>query len=247
LDDLYNNLGLQDQNCLNHYNDNRRGVNLMTRDLFFNELREMNNTVISMGNLTIEAIDKSIQALVEQDKKIAKEVIEGDEAIDRLEELITAKGMHLLLTQQPVSSDFKEILAIIKMVIDMERIADQASDIAKLSINFNSPFLKKIEHIPMMNEIAQKMVRNALKAFVEKDQEMAIKTIQEDDILDDLYQIVRKELISLIPNSNESNSEQIADLLIIAKYLERIGDHATNICEWIIFSNTGVHKRSKLL
>ena len=85
MDDLYNNLGLQDQNCLNHYNDNRRGVNLMTRDLFFNELREMNNTVISMGNLTIEAIDKSIQALVEQDKKIAKEVIEGDEAIDRLE------------------------------------------------------------------------------------------------------------------------------------------------------------------
>jgi len=219
----------------------------MTREKFLSELKDINSNVVEMGNLTIAAIDKAIQALVLQNHEAAKEVIDGDEVIDQLEELITSKGMHILLTQQPVASDFKEISAVMKLVIDVERIADQASDIAKLAENFNTPFIKKIEHIPMMSELAKKMVAGALKAFIENNQDEAIRIIEQDDELDELYQKVRKELISVIPEATAENGAQIVDLLIIAKYLERIGDHATNICEWIIFYNTGFHKRSKLL
>lgn len=219
----------------------------MTRDKFFSELREIHDSVISMGNQAVEAIDKSISALMNQDRVAAQEVIDGDQDIDQQEEMITSKGLHILLTQQPVANDFKEISAVMKLVVDMERIADQASDIAKLSMNFKGPFIKKIEHIPMMSEVAKQMVRDSLKAFVNNDQDFAIRIIEEDDHLDALYQTVRKELIGVIPSANDMNAEQVVDLLIIAKYLERIGDHATNICEWIIFNNTGFHKSSKLL
>ena len=219
----------------------------MTREKFFKELRDIHDSVIVMGNQAIEAIDKSIIALMRQDKLAAKEVIDGDQDIDEQEEMITSKGLHILLSQQPMANDFKEISAVMKLVVDMERIADQASDIARLSMNFNGPFIKKIEHIPAMSEVAKQMVRDSLKAFIDNDQDLAIRIIEEDDRLDDLYQTVRKELIGAIPDANEGNAEQVVDLLIIAKYLERIGDHATNICEWIIFNNTGFHKSNKLL
>lgn len=219
----------------------------MTREKFLSELKEIHLDVVELGKATVEAIHKGIQALINQDKEIARAVIEGDERIDEMEEAITSKGMRIILHQQPVANDFKEISAVLKLVTDMERIADQASDIAKLSLNFNGPFIKKIEHIPLMSEMAKEMVSGALNAFIENSQEDALRIIEQDDEMDELYQKVRRELIRVVPETSEENAEQIVDLLVIAKYLERIGDHATNICEWIIFNHTGVHKKSKLI
>ena len=179
---------------------------------------------------------------VNQDVEKAKEAVKGDDVINHQEKNIENLCLKLLLQQQPVARDLRQISAALKMVTDMERIGDHAADISEITIALASqPYVKKLEHIQEMAKETMQMIVKAVDAFVEKDKEKAIAVMQQDDVVDDLFDTVKKELIGLI-HENPENGEQAADLLMVAKYFERIGDHATNISEWVVFSITGIHK-----
>jgi phosphate transport system protein len=147
-----------------------------------------------------------------------------------------------LLQQQPVARDLRQISAALKMITDMERIGDQAADISGIVIYLAGvPYIKKLEHLPQMAEAAISMVTGSIDAYLNKDLDLAKQIIKMDDIIDNLFVVVKNELIERI-HQNADNGEQAMDLLMVAKYFERIGDHAENIAEWVEFSITGVHK-----
>ena len=212
------------------------------RNRFDRQLQELNNEMIEMGAMIESAIEKAVSALVNQDVEKAKEAVKGDDIINHQEKIIENLCLKLLLQQQPVARDLRQISAALKMITDMERIGDHAADISEITILLaGQPYLKKLEHIQEMAKETMQMIVNAVDAFVEKDKEKAIAVMKRDDVVDDLFDKVKKELIRLI-HENPDNGEQAADLLMIAKYFERIGDHATNISEWVVFSITGIHK-----
>lgn len=212
------------------------------RNRFDRQLQELNNEMIEMGAMIEAAIEKAVSALVNQDVEKAKEAVKGDDIINHQEKIIENLCLKLLLQQQPVARDLRQISAALKMITDMERIGDHAADISEITILLaGQPYLKKLEHIQEMAKETMQMIVNAVDAFVEKDKEKAIAVMKRDDVVDDLFDKVKKELIRLI-HDNPDNGEQAADLLMIAKYFERIGDHATNISEWVVFSITGIHK-----
>lgn len=212
------------------------------RNRFDRQLKELNNEMIEMGAMIEAAIEKAVSALVNQDVEKAKEAVKGDDVINHQEKNIENLCLKLLLQQQPVARDLRQISAALKMVTDMERIGDHAADISEITIALASqPYVKKLEHIQEMAKETMQMIVKAVDAFVEKDKEKAISVMQQDDVVDDLFDTVKKELIGLI-HENPENGEQAADLLMVAKYFERIGDHATNISEWVVFSITGIHK-----
>ncbi|MBQ1393068.1 MAG: phosphate signaling complex protein PhoU [Lachnospiraceae bacterium] len=212
------------------------------RNRFDRQLQELNNEMIEMGAMIESAIEKAVSALVNQDVEKAKEAVKGDDIINHQEKNIENLCLKLLLQQQPVARDLRQISAALKMITDMERIGDHAADISEITILLaGQPYLKKLEHIQEMAKETMQMIVNAVDAFVEKDKEKAIAVMKRDDVVDDLFDKVKKELIRLI-HENPDNGEQAADLLMIAKYFERIGDHATNISEWVVFSITGIHK-----
>lgn len=216
-------------------------VNAM-RNRFDRQLEQLNNELIEMGNLVEHAIQSAVTALVKQDVDQARAAIEFDQEVDRQERDIEALCMKLLLQQQPVARDLRLISAALKMITDMERIGDQAADISEITI-----FLAKEEYVQdleLMSQMAMEtilMVTHSVEAFVQKDLNLAKSVIDHDDIVDKLFDDIKQQLILLI-QKNVANSEQAADLLMVAKYLERIGDHATNIAEWVIYSITGVHE-----
>ena len=212
------------------------------RNRFDRQLQELNNEMIEMGAMIESAIEKAVSALVNQDVEKAKEAVKGDDIINHQEKNIENLCLKLLLQQQPVARDLRQISAALKMITDMERIGDHAADISEITILLaGQPYLKKLEHIQEMAKETMQMIVNAVDAFVEKDKEKAIAVMKRDDVVDDLFDKVKKELNRLI-HENPDNGEQAADLLMIAKYFERIGDHATNISEWVVFSITGIHK-----
>lgn len=212
------------------------------RNRFDRQLKELDNEMIEMGAMIEAAIEKAVSALVNQDVEKAKEAVKGDDVINHQEKNIENLCLKLLLQQQPVARDLRQISAALKMVTDMERIGDHAADISEITIALASqPYVKKLEHIQEMAKETMQMIVKAVDAFVEKDKEKAIAVMQQDDVVDDLFDTVKKELIGLI-HENPENGEQAADLLMVAKYFERIGDHATNISEWVVFSITGIHK-----
>lgn len=220
---------------------------MSARNEFDRELEDLHLEMIRMGGLIEEAIDRSITALEKRDRELAETVIENDRKIDDLDHAIEARCLSLLLRQQPVATDLRAISTALKMVTDMERIGDHAADIADLSLRFDdSPFIKTLEHIPLMARIASSMVKDSINAFVKNDAEFAGQIIQRDDEVDKLFETVKQEIISILAHSTES-VDQAVDFLMIAKYLERIGDHAVNICGWVIFSVTGRHKDTKIL
>ena len=212
------------------------------RNRFDRQLEQLNNELIEMGNLVEHAIQSAVTALVKQDVDQAKAAIEFDQEVDRQERDIEALCMKLLLQQQPVARDLRLISAALKMITDMERIGDQAADISEITI-----FLSKEQYVSdlsLMNQMAMEtilMVTHSVEAFVQKDLNLAKSVIDHDDVVDKLFDDIKQQLIELI-QKNVANSEQAADLLMVAKYLERIGDHATNIAEWVIYSITGVHE-----
>ena len=158
-----------------------------------------------------------------------------------MENDIEARCLKLLLQQQPVASDLRLISSILKMITDLERIGDQAQDISEIVIILShSNFIKDLTHLPKMAEATIKMVKESIDAFVNKDIALANQVIEYDDVVDDLFVIIKDELISLIRH-DVKNGEQAIDLLMIAKYFERIGDHAQNIAEWVVYSLTGEH------
>ena len=215
------------------------------RNRFDRELIHLNDELIEMGSLIEKAIEKAISALVNQDAELARETIMMDEEIDDKEREIEHLCLKLLLQQQPVAKDLRVISSALKMITDMERIGDQASDISEITLQLaDKKYIKELETIQNMAKEASVMLVKSIEAFVNKDVVLAGEVIGKDDVVDDLFMKVKNELIELI-SRNTDNGEQATDFLMIAKYLERIGDHATTIAEWVIFSITGEHKSEK--
>ena len=212
------------------------------RNRFDRQLSTLNDELIEMGSMIEKSIETAIKALVNQDVDLARHAIEADEEIDRQERIIEDLCLKLLLQQQPVAKDLRLISSALKMITDMERIGDHASDISEITIALaDQPYIKKLEHIQQMAKETMIMLVGSIEAFVDKDLEKANEVIKRADVVDDLFDKVKKELIQMI-HENADKGEQAADLLMVAKYMERIGDHATNISEWVIFSITGEHK-----
>ncbi len=215
------------------------------RSRFDIQLEQLNTELIRMGALVEASISSAVKALIQQDKDKAKEAILADQEVDQKEKEIENLCLKLLLQQQPVARDLRLISSALKMITDMERIGDQAADISEIAIYLSDePFIKKLETIPQMAEETIKMVSLSIDAFVKRDLDLADRVIEMDDIVDDLFMTVKKDLIELI-HENRDTGEQALDLLMVAKYFERIGDHATNIAEWVRFSITGEHKNEK--
>ncbi len=215
------------------------------RNVFERELELLNNDLIEMGNLVESQINAAVTALIEQNAELAKRVVEGDKEVNTKEKEIEARCLKLLLQQQPVAKDLRLISSALKMITDMERIGDQAEDISEITIFLsNEKYFKQLVHIPQMAQEAIKMVRESVDAFVTKDLDLVMKVIANDDKVDELFNTVKHELIEKI-QENAGHSEQAVDLLMVAKYFERIGDHSQNIAEWVYFAITGVHYQGK--
>ena len=212
------------------------------RNRFDRQLVQLNNELIEMGGMIEKAISDTVKALVNQDIELASNVIEYDEEIDHQEREIEQLCLKLLLQQQPVAKDLRLISAALKMITDMERIGDQASDIAEIIGFLNGRIGTDAQYICQMAVAAMRMVTESVEAYVKRDVAMAEATIQHDDVVDDLFLKVKESLIQMI-SENPKDGEYALDLLMIAKYFERIGDHATNIAEWVVFSVTGMHEQ----
>lgn len=210
------------------------------RNRFDEQLFELNREIIEMGALCEEAIANTTKALSNGDVALANSVRTESGSIDQMERDIESRCMKLLLHQQPVARDLRLISAALKMITDMERIGDQAEDIAEIITFLNGRTVKQISLIEEMASETMQMVTGSVDAFVKKDVALAEKIIQQDDIVDDYFSKIKCGIISLIAE-NPEDGEYVLDLLMIAKYFERIGDHATNIAEWVIYSVTGKH------
>jgi len=214
---------------------------ITVRNRFDRELDLLNNELIEMGNLIESSIKAAISALKEQNVELAKKIVENDSEIDDMEREIEKRCLKLLLQQQPVAGDLRFISSALKMITDMERIGDQASDISEITIRLaDKPYIKELIHIPEMAEVAIKMVKYSIDSFVRKDIELIKKVILLDDQVDELFDIIKNEFIHIV-REDINSKEQVIDLLMIAKYLERIGDHAQNIAEWVYYAITGEH------
>lgn len=209
------------------------------REKYMRQLELLSKLLTEMGQMVEKAIEKAIRALISQDEELAKEAIRYDEEIDDKEKEIQSLCLKLLLCQQPVAKDLRFISAALKMITDLERIGDQAADISELAVELsNQEYIKNLEHIKQMAVETTDMVIKSINAYVASDEKAAKDVIEHDGVVDELFVTVKNELIALI-NEDVKNGGQAADLLMIAKYFERIGDHATNIAEWVIFSVTG--------
>ena len=211
------------------------------RNRFDAQLEQLHQKLIGMGNLCEQVISMTYKVLMDEDHEAAREIIEKDSLIDLKERDIESLCLKLLLQQQPVASDLRKVSAALKMITDMERIGDQAADIAEiiLTSNIKAPGLD----IPIgrMAEATMRMVTDSVNAYVWQDLNTVRKVIEYDDVVDDLFLEVKDLLIRQI-DSNPIIHEHVMDILLIAKYYERIGDHATNISEWVEFSITGKHR-----
>lgn len=214
------------------------------RNRFDQQLELLNKQLIYMGELCEESIGKATTALKEGSMEQAEKVRIADEEIDQAETDIERLCLRLLLQQQPVARDLRQISAALKMITDMERIGDQASDIAEIIITEDKSEAQDIPMIIKMSEAASKMVRDSVNAYVEKDLDLARKVMENDDVVDELFEEVKTTLINFIAENKGLQGVEAIDLIMVAKYLERIADHATNIAEWVEFSITGIHKSS---
>nr|WP_076776198.1 phosphate signaling complex protein PhoU [Lachnoclostridium phocaeense] len=210
------------------------------RNKFDMQLELLNEQLTRMGELCELAINRVTKALVEGNLEQAKKVMAADEEIDQMEKDIERLCLKLLLQQQPVARDLRQISAALKMITDMERIGDQTADIAEIIISAGMSEAGDAKKIEEMSAGVARMVNDSVTAYVERDLELARKVMEADDNIDRLFDDIRGSIINLIAEGNRG--EQGVDLIMIAKYLERIGDHATNIAEWVEFSITGVHK-----
>lgn len=208
------------------------------RNKFNEQLLELNKEMIEMGNKIIDSIKMAIAALESSDTEKAKRIMESDAEIDRLQKRIENICFNLLIQQQPVATDLRNVTAAMKMVTDMERIGDHAADISEITILMGQESrVDQFEHIAKMANETMIMLNHSIEAYVEKDAEKARRVIEHDDIVDALFDAAKKDVIQLILDDS-GEGEEATDLLMIAKYFERIGDHATNIAEWVIFSLT---------
>lgn len=213
------------------------------RNTFNTQLDTLNAELVRMGTLCERAIAMSVGILTNRDSSDIENVLETDTEIDRLERDIEGLCMKLILHQQPVASDLRKISSALKMISDMERIGDQASDIAEIARYIIGSSADNANNIKEMAKDAVKMVSECVDAFVKNDLAAARRVIEYDDVVDNWFVKIKNELTELI-SKNNSAGEYYIDLLMIAKYLERIGDHATNISEWVEYSITGKHPKA---
>ena len=212
------------------------------RNSFDMQLRKLNNELIEMGSLIETAIARAYKGLINQNIELAKENVEFDREIDQKEKEVENICLKLLLQQQPVASDLRLISSAIKMITDMERIGDQAADISELTILMSkTQYIKRLDHIEQMAKATIEMVTTSVDAFVKRDLELARSVFARDDIVDNLFVTIKNDLIELI-REDVNNGEQAIDLIMVAKYFERIGDHAVNLADWVIFSIVGHHE-----
>ena len=206
------------------------------RTKFDEQLHMLNQEMMHMGSMIEEKIQKAIEALIGQNRSLAKEIMDGDCEVDREQKKIENICFNLLMQQQPVARDLRVISAAMKMVTDMERIGDHAADISEMTVMMSdTPYVADLEDIKKMASETVLMLIRSIEAYVEKDMLKAQSVIDHDDIVDDLFHKNKQDLIELI-QKNPAVSEQAADMLMVAKYFERIGDHATNLAENIIFA-----------
>ena len=210
------------------------------RNNFEQQLATLNNELTNMGKLCEIAIEKATKSLSDGNMVLAREVIQADAEIDQAEKDIERLCLKLLLQQQPVASDLRLVSAALKMITDMERIGDQASDIAEIIISGKICDSVDFPKIVEESNQAVKMVTDSVDAYVNKDLELAGKVEADDDIVDLMFDSIKMQITDMI-RTNRIEANRAVDLIMVSKYLERIADHATNIAEWVVFSITGVH------
>ena len=213
------------------------------RKIFEGELAELKTQLVEMCRLTEQMISDAITALVNKDRELGKSIGEADKRVDEYEMAIEKKCMRILLKQQPVAKDFREVSTALKMIKDIERFGDQAADIGELVYSMpGEKYIKELTHTKAMGNLAIKMVRESVNSFINNDAKLADEVIALDDKMDDLFDTVKTELIELIKKDG-NNGDQGIELMMVAKYLERIGDHAVNVAEWTKYNETGVHQK----
>ncbi|MCK0535577.1 MULTISPECIES: phosphate signaling complex protein PhoU [unclassified Anaerobiospirillum] len=210
------------------------------RELYNHQLRNLCDEIESMGKLCDNALNDAIKALQQGDQELARSIYQSDFVIDQKEREIENLCLSIILHQQPIASDLRLVSASLKLITDLERIGDQASDIAEIVMNLDYTEKSNFKLIEDMAVAARAMVNDAIKAFVTQDLALANQVIERDDIVDDYLVKARDQMVSLITEQGHS-PVTIVDLIMMAKYLERIGDHATNVANWVIFQQTGEH------
>ena len=210
------------------------------RNRFDQQLEKLNVELVTMGALCEDALTYAIKALFDRESDMAERAEEAEKQIDQMEREIEAICMRLLLQQQPVARDLRVISSALKMIGDMERIGDQAADIAEIVKYLKEDDVPNLRHLREMSDFAAGMVTASINSFVRQDLDLAKKVILDDDVVDGYFEKVKETLIGLIADG-DIDGAFLLDILMIAKYIERIGDHATNIAEWVVYSITGEH------
>lgn len=212
------------------------------RNKFEMQLDKLANLLIQMGEMCEKAIGDATTALLMGDLELARVVRDSDDEIDAMERKIESLCLKLLLQQQPVAKDLRQISAALKMITDMERIGDQAADISEIIVTEEMAEAMDVEDIREMSKVVSNMVRDSIMAYVSKDLALARRIIEQDDEVDALFEKSKEDVVTFIANNHGALGKKAIDLLMVAKYLERLGDHATNIAEWVEFSITGEHR-----
>ena len=216
---------------------------MSVRKIFEEELSELKTELVEMCRLTEQMINDAILSLINRDRELGKSIGERDKRVNDYEMDIEKRCMRILLKQQPVAKDFREVSTALKMITDIERFGDQASDIGDLVYTMpGDKYIKRLDHITAMGNLAVRMVRESVNSFINNDEALADEVIKLDDKMDSLLETVKNELIELIKKDGK-NGDQAIELMMVAKYLERIGDHAVNVAEWTKYYETGVHEK----
>ena len=210
------------------------------RNRFDQQLEKLNVELVTMGALCEDALTYAIRALFDRESDMAERAEEAEKQIDQMERDIESICMRLLLQQQPVARDLRVISSALKMIGDMERIGDQAADIAEIVKYLKEDDVPNLRHLREMSDFAAGMVTASINSFVRQDLDLAKKVILDDDVVDGYFEKVKEALIGIIAEGDRDGAF-LLDILMIAKYIERIGDHATNIAEWVVYSITGEH------
>ena len=220
---------------------------MSVRMTYEHELEELNQALQEMAKTVASAIEQTFQAFEQHDLALAEEIIRSDREVNEMEKKIEARCLNLILRQQPVAKDLRHISMALKVVTDLERIGDHASDIAELVQHLEEkPSAAAQGVLPAMVSSVKKMLEDAMQAFMEKDQKLAKEVEKRDDVIDDYFNQVKEEVIQKL-KAGTASSDQAVDSLMIAKYLERIGDHAVNVCEWTEFYDTGEVNHYRIL
>lgn len=214
----------------------------MPRKAFDLKLQELHNDILRLGSMVEKQIHQSIDALVRKDSKLAAIIVSNDDLVDKLDREIEDKCILLIAQETPIATDLRIIFTAIKIVTDLERMGDHAVDIARICIRLkNENYIKELIDIPLMGELVNKMIKAALDAYVLTDADAAVVACNIDDEIDAVYKKTFNELIELMIKDG-STINQVSQFLFVCKYLERIADHVTNICEWTIYLIKGEYK-----